>query len=61
MEQSQIDQLTAIAAALATVGTQITDFIAANPVSTDVYTPTEAEVQASVDAGVIASFTPKTA
>lgn len=51
MEQSQIDTLNGIV-------TELQAFIAANPVSTSTYTPTEAEVQAAVDAGVIAAYTP---
>ncbi len=59
MNQEQLDALNVMATALETLHTQLTDFIAANPVvDPAAFVPTEAQVQAAVDAGIIAAYTP---
>ena len=58
MTQEQLDALNAILTSAQSTVTTLEAFIAANPLETAPYVPTEAEVQAAVDAGVISAFTP---
>lgn len=61
MTQEQLDALNAILTSAQNTVTTLEAFIAANPLETAPYVPTEAEVQAAVDAGVISAFTPASA